>query len=640
MSRKPIALAGLAVALVGLLLFAATRGGTAAAPESQAEIVPTSEMSPQTWRYATAAPAGDWAKRSFDDSTWKVGTAPFGQGYPANTAWADTPGDIWLRRAVTLPATLPSHLSWMVAHDDAAEVYVNGVKAVEASGTSSAYAFLPLTEAARAALVPGGENVIAVHCHQVDHGQVIDVGLIADAAQVPTANPWSAAGDRVAWTSSTADQLWHENAPLPLAPAAEGAADAEIIVDPAATFQTITGWGGCFNERGWAALSALSDVDRDKVMRALFDPADGLKLNLCRTPIGASDYAITPYSLDDAPGDYAMEHFSIARDREKLIPYIKAAMAIRPDLKLWGVPWSPPGWMKDTGAMPGGGRIKTDPKTLDALALYFAKYVKAYRAEGINLFMVMPQNEPTVEAPYPSCLWTGEELSNFIAQHLGPRFKADGVDAEIWLGTLCTSDWGHAAPTLADPAAMAFVKGVGFQWFGASAARHVRALRPSLPLMQTETKCGNHENDWPYAEDQFRLIQQYLNAGVSSYMLWNMVLDQTGSNWTPDPSGLGWQQSSPVVIDTAKRTVTYNPQFYAFRHFSSFVRPGAVRVRTGGAWGEQIAFRNPDGGVVLVVQNSASEPLRPTINLAGRTIRPTLPPHSWSTFTLAGGAGK
>ena len=639
MSIRNRSVAALAIALlVGLTLLAAKP----AAPlkDAAAEVVPTSEGEAKIWRYTTVEPPADWASATFDDSAWKTGAAPFGQGYPANTAWADTPGDLWIRRTVPLPESLPPHLSWMLAHDDAAEVYVNGTKAVGAKGASGDYAFIPLTDAARAALVPGGPNVIAAHCRQVAKGQVLDVGLIADAALVPTPKPWAAAGKRVAWVSSTAGELWHENRSLVTLPAEQGAAEADIVVDPAATFQTVAGWGGCFNERGWAALSALPDGERDKVMRALFDPADGLKLNLCRTPIGASDYAITPYSLDDVPGDYALEQFGIARDREKLIPYIKAAMKVRPDLKLWGVPWSPPGWMKDSGMMPGGGRIKTDAKTLDALALYFAKYVKAYRAEGIDLFMIMPQNEPTVEAPYPSCLWTGEELKTFIAQHLGPQFEKDGIKAEIWLGTLCTSDWGHAAPTLTDAAAMKYVKGVGFQWFGASAARHVNALRPSLPMMQTETQCGNHENDWTYGEGQFRLILQYFRAGVGSYMLWNMVLDENGSNWTPDPSGQGWQQNSPVVIDTAAKTVTYNPQFYAFKHFSFFVQPGAVRVRTGGGLSDKIAFRNPDGTVVLVAQNSGDRARRVRIDFGGQTARATLAAHSWNTFTLPGKAAE
>lgn len=636
MSRKTFALAGLAVALGGLLLFAATRGGTAAASDASAEIAPTSELDPQTWRYTTAAPAADWATSGFDDSAWTTGPAPFGLNRPANTPWPEAAGGIWLRRTIKLPTSLPVALGLLVKHDGAAEVYLNGVPAASATGTSVEDELLPVSDAARAALVPGGAATLAAHCQAGAAGRVIDVGLIADASRPPTVVPWKPSDGKVAWTSSAAGELWHQHPPLDAVPTDAGPG-TDITVDPTATFQTITGWGGCFNERGWAVLSALSDADRNKVMRALFDPADGLKLNICRTPIGASDYAITPYSLDDVPGDYAMEHFSIARDREKLIPYIKAAKAIRPDLKLWAVPWAPPGWMKESGVMTGGGAIKGDERTMAALALYFEKYVVAYRDEGIDLFMVMPQNEPVVEAPYPSCLWTGPQLQRFIANHLGPRFKASKIDAEIWLGTLNTSDWGHVAPTLNDPEAMKYVKGVGFQWFGAPASRHVRALRPTLPIMQTETQCGNHENDWAYGEGQFHLIRQYLLAGVNSYMLWNMVLDESGSNWTPDPSGLGWQQCSPVVIDTAAKRVIYNPQFYAFEHFSSFVEPGASRVEAGGSCVEKIAFRNPDGTAVLVVMNAGDAPLTPTIDFGGRTVRPTLAAHSWNTFTLAGG---
>ena len=145
--------------------------------------------------------------------------------------------------------------------------------------------------------------------------------------------------------------------------------------------QLIEGWGGCFNERGQRAIESLPRAERDALMRSLFDPKTGLKLNLGRTPIGASDYAVDLYSLDETPGDYAMRDFSVARDRKLLIPYLKAALAIRPDLRLWAVPWSPPSWMKDNGSLVAG-RIKDDSKTLDALALYFARYVQALPGGG------------------------------------------------------------------------------------------------------------------------------------------------------------------------------------------------------------------------------------------------------------------
>jgi hypothetical protein len=148
------------------------------APESN-DPVPTSQDQPQTWSYTTRRPADGWEKPDFDASAWKKGAAPFGHGYPVNTAWTDTPGDIWLRRTVNLPPPIPPNLVVRTIHDEDVEVYLNGVLAASAPGFVGDYIDLPMSDAARAATKPGA-NLIAVHCHQTVGGQVIDVG-IADA---------------------------------------------------------------------------------------------------------------------------------------------------------------------------------------------------------------------------------------------------------------------------------------------------------------------------------------------------------------------------------------------------------------------------------------------------------------------------
>jgi len=146
-------------------------------PNPNTDLVPTSEDEPQTWSYTTVKPAGDWTQAAFDASAWKTGPAPFGHGAGGvNTAWTDTPGDIWLRREVTLPGDIPAKMVVLARHDEDVEVYVNGVLAASEAGYKGEYARLPMSEAARAALHPG-KNLIAVHCHQTVGGQVIDVGI-------------------------------------------------------------------------------------------------------------------------------------------------------------------------------------------------------------------------------------------------------------------------------------------------------------------------------------------------------------------------------------------------------------------------------------------------------------------------------
>lgn len=409
----------------------------------------------------------------------------------------------------------------------------------------------------------------------------------------------------IRWKCSTQKSLWmdkpdvvvYNKVPVPTSPR------FLVLVDSKRREQAIDGWGGCFNERGWKALESLSEADRNEVMHSLFDPNNGLKLNLCRTPIGASDYAITLYSLDETPGDFALKHFSIDRDKEQLIPFIKAALAIRPDMKLWAVPWSPPSWMKDNNSLVSG-HIRDDRQTLDALALYFARYVQAYKAAGVNISMVMPQNEPNMATNYTSCLWTGEQLAKFIGYHLGPQFKKQSIGAGIFLGTLNESSRGGYAywvgPAMQDPNARQYVRGLGCQWDATTDMAETHFLFPDLKLMQSEAECGqSNANNWGFAEYQYQLAKKWFGAGASSNMVWNLVLNETGL------STGGWAQCSPIVVDRKSRKVIYTPYYYCYKHFSYFIQPGAHVIATESTWGDRLAFVNPDGEVVVVMGNSA-----------------------------------
>lgn len=408
---------------------------------------------------------------------------------------------------------------------------------------------------------------------------------------------------------------------------------ALVLVDSKRREQVIDGWGGCFNERGWKAMESLSSEDRDQLMHNLFDAKAGLNLNLCRTPIGASDYAITLYSLDETAGDYAMEHFGIDRDKERLIPFIKAALAIRPEMKLWAVPWSPPSWMKDNNSLISGN-IKDDDKTFDALALYFARYVQAYKEAGVNISMVMPQNEPNISSKYTSCLWTGEQLAKFIGYHLGPQLKKAGLDTSIFLGTINDSKRGGYAywvgPSMQDPTVRPYIKGLGCQWSGTTTMTETHYLFPDFKLMQSEAECGKtNSNDWAFGEYQYQLAKKWFGAGASVNTIWNLVLDETGLS-TAD-----WAQCSPVVVDTKNKKVIYTPYYYCYKHFSYFVQPGAHVLESQSTWNDRVAFVNPDGEVVVVLDNSANKDFPVALNIDGRQSEViTVPAHSFSTFTL------
>ncbi|MDR0995011.1 MAG: beta-glycosidase [Tannerella sp.] len=452
------------------------------------------------------------------------------------------------------------------------------------------------------------------------------------------------------WVSTTEEAPWQAQAPVK-ATKGQVESDLKIIVDTTATEQSVEGFGSCFNELGWLSLMLLEDSDRQAVMSELFSPGKGADFNLCRLPIGANDFARNWYSFDETPGDFAMKDFSIARDKEMLIPFIHNAQKYRPDLKLWASPWSPPVWMKhnkhyasvplhkgrfDNGMKKGqegheGSDMFIRQKPyLEAYALYFSKFIQAYRNEGIRISAVMPQNEFNSAQPFPSCCWTAAGLADFIGHYLGPAMKKEGV--QLMFGTMERPNEALVDTILTDPEAGKYIHTVGFQWAGKEALPGIHKRYPSLHLWQTEQECGDGRNSWEEAVQAWNLMKEYFDSGVSAYMYWNTSLLEGGtSTW-------GWSQNSLVVVrqegNSAHFTYSYTPEYYVMKHLSHYVRPGARKLRLGGDFEDALAFRNPDGSLVIAMRNSDALVLHLSLQIGKETFLLPLPAYSLSTVLV------
>ena len=426
------------------------------------------------------------------------------------------------------------------------------------------------------------------------------------------------------WIATSPNAAWREKVPQP------------TEISPQLSFtgrrqQAIEGFGGCFNELGWQVLQALSEERRANVLRDLFDPASGCGYRLCRVPLGANDYSLEWYSHNEHDGDFAMEHFSIERDLRYLIPYVRAAKSIQPELRLIASPWSPPTWMKQPRVY-NNGVLRWEPEILKAYALYLLRFVQAYQAEGLPVQQLHVQNEPNSDQKFPSCVWTGAKMRDFIRDFVGPRFREAGADCEIWAGTIESPDydaWAHTI--LLDPHARAFVSGVGYQWGGKGAVQRTHQSWPELRLLQTECECGDGSNTWEYAHYVFTLLHYYLSNGANGFVYWNMVLPPGGkSTW-------GWSQNSMITVDATRQTVTYNPEFYVMKHFAHFVTPGSVRIDLHGPWsGNALAFQTPDRATVVVCANPFREPVEVVMNVGGERCSLCLDGYSFNTVVLDG----
>ncbi|MDQ0113019.1 glycoside hydrolase family 30 protein [Paenibacillus harenae] len=445
---------------------------------------------------------------------------------------------------------------------------------------------------------------------------------------------------KLRWIASTEQRRWLEQAAV-TATAATAATANLTITDR--EHQTFEGFGGCFNELGHVALGRLPAEERDQVMHDLFHPEGEHRLSVCRLPIGASDYALDWYSHNETDGDTAMEHFSVERDRKHLIPYIKEALKLNPELVLFASPWSPPTWMKFPKAY-NYGTLRWEKDILEAYALYFVKFVQAYAEEGITIHQVHVQNEVVADQKFPSCVWTGQQLREFIRDYLGPAFERHGLDTEIWLGTInapeAWDEWlkkkatdfdGYAGTVLGDPEAYKYIKGVGYQWAGKYGIQRAVQSYPELRYMQTENECGDGENTWFYAKYIFSLYQHYLFNGVHAYVYWNMVLEPKGrSTW-------GWEQNAMVTVDPATRQYVRNPEYYVMKHYAHFVSPGDIRIGLQGPWsGHASAFLKPDGTKIIVLSNPYPEEKELRLSCGSVVYNFRLEPESFHTIVWPG----
>ncbi|WP_222849232.1 RICIN domain-containing protein [Trebonia kvetii] len=178
--------------------------------------------------------------------------------------------------------------------------------------------------------------------------------------------------------------------------AGNGSASQTITVNPATTYRSVTGFGASFTDSS-AWLIANSPL-RSQIMTKLFSPTSGIGLDFLRQPIGASDFSQSLFSYDDLPSgqtDPTLAKFSTAHDNAYILPVLKQALSLNPDITIMATPWSPPGWMKSSGSMIGGSLNSAD---YQVFADYLAKFIQAYDAAGVPISLITAQNADTSSA--------------------------------------------------------------------------------------------------------------------------------------------------------------------------------------------------------------------------------------------------
>ncbi|MFG3137479.1 discoidin domain-containing protein [Streptomyces sp. NPDC048211] len=486
--------------------------------------------------------------------------------------------------------------------------------------------------------------------------------LPATASPAPASPPHTAAQAQV-WVTS-ADGAEHLQKRTPVAFHAGGSDRTTITVDPTQGYQRMDGFGGALTDSSAAVLSRLPAEDRDAAMRRLFDPEQGIGVSFLRQPVGSSDFTASPehYTYDDMPAgqsDFALRHFSIAHDEQQILPLLRQARKLNPQLTVMATPWSPPAWMKDNGSLVGG-HLKDDPAVYRAYARYLVKFVQAYAEAGVPIDYLTVQNEPQNRAPsaYPGTDMPVRQEARII-EELGPLLHRAGLRTKIlaydhnWsthpddiataerLGEAPETDYPYQ---LLDGPAAKWIAGTAYHCYSGdpSAQTALHDAHPDKGIWFTECSGSHGAADTPaqFFRSTLTWHARTITVGTTrnwarSVADWNLVLEADGG-----PHNGGCDTCTALLTVQSDGTVTPNAELFTIGHLSKFVKPGATRIASTNygttGWNGQltdVAFRNPDGSTALVVHNENDAPRSFTVAVGDRSFDYTLPGGALATFT-------
>ena len=411
-----------------------------------------------------------------------------------------------------------------------------------------------------------------------------------------------------------------------------------LIVDETQTYQQIEGFGASFTDSaGYLLNEVATPAARTNAMNNLFTrTGGGIGLSFVRNPMGASDLTRTDYSYADlAAGqtDVNLTNFSIAHDQADIIPLVKQALQLNPQLRIMATPWSPPGWMKTSGAMIGGTLLTN---MYAPFAKYFVKYIQAYQAAGIPIAYISLQNEPLyLPSDYPGLSMDAATQVLLLRDYLLPTLAASNLTTKV---LVYDHNWDRPdfpQTVFGDATLLASSQVAGTAWHGYGGTPGVMLTLanqfPTKGNYQTEHSGGTWVGD--QLRQDFTEIIHVMRCWGKAYVKWSLAQDQ---NYGPNLGGCNSCRGL-VTVDNISGFITYNTDFYTLGHFSKFVLPGASRVYSANANGVvSAAFKNPDGSKALVAFNDTTCSHTFQVQWGGQSLSYTLASYAGATFIWSG----
>ena len=436
-----------------------------------------------------------------------------------------------------------------------------------------------------------------------------------------------------------------------------------IIVDGRQSYQEMLGFGFSLTGGSAELLMKMDAQSRSRILSELFGQDSGqLNISVVRLTVGASDMNSFVFSYDDMPEgetDWDLKHFSLSQDLKDVVPVMQEILSIHPDIWVMASPWSAPAWMKEEYDVRGP---KLRRECYDVYARYLSRYIVEMGKKGIRIDALTIQNEPLNSRNTPSMPWSPEDQKVFIRDCLGPQFEKQGIGTDILLFDHNCDRPDYPLSILEDPKAASYAVGSAFHHYmgDPSAMTQVHQFRPDKDIYFTEQMIVDRSGGpvtRQIAPSVKRMLIDIPRNWSRNVILWNLAADPQANPHT----GNGGCPFCFGAITLDGNTVTRNLAYYVVAHASTLVpkgsfrihstapddpagflfedeqAPGAMRLMRYDRAGvlPNVAFRTPDGRVVLVVANTSSSVQRVKIQYNGQFATVTLPSGAVGTYEWA-----
>ena len=440
-------------------------------------------------------------------------------------------------------------------------------------------------------------------------------------------------GDIDVWITTSDKKELFSQTPSALLFEDQQTVDVPVIeVDTSQRFQPIDGFG--FALTGGSAFLLNQKLDataREQLLRELFlTEGNGIGISYLRISIGASDLDDHVFSYDDLPSgktDDSLAGFSLAPDKENLIPILKEILELQPDLKIMASPWSAPAWMKSNDSTRGGS---LEPEYYAIYAQYLWKYIQEMGSMGITIDAITLQNEPENPKNNPSMLMTANEQADFVKNYLAPVFEVTGLATKIVIYDHNADHPEYPIAVLDDEEAKQYIDGSAFHLYlgEVEALSRVHDAHPDRNIYFTE--------QWTSGKGEFggdlrwhlkNIIVGATRNWSSTVLEWNLASDP---EFKPHTDGGCTECLGALTIgDSVVRNVSY----YIIAHASKFVRPGSVRIASNITDNlHNVTFQDTSGKKILIVLNDNPDTKQFGIKYNGKVALTSLPGGAAGTF--------